>query len=137
MITFKFLGKSLDESAKITPEDKFRETSKYFNGGELDLVTKKDIYSYVYIDSIEKSKDTSLPGIKDFSNGLNKTNITSEDYEHAKKVWNTFGCKTMADYTRLYNQIDVLILTDVMYGKFMRCEFRNLQIGSILVLYFT
>lgn len=114
MITFKFLGKSLDESAKMTPEDKFRDTSKYFDVDELDLVTKKDIYSYVYIDSTEKSKDTSLPGIKDFYNRLNKTNNTSEDYEHAKKVWNTFGCKTMADYTRLYNQIDVLILTDVM-----------------------
>lgn len=63
VITFKLLGKSLDESAKITLEDKFRETSKYFDGGELDLVTNKDIYSCVYMDSIEKSKDISLPGI--------------------------------------------------------------------------
>lgn len=29
--TFKILGKSIDELAKITPEDKFREISKYFN----------------------------------------------------------------------------------------------------------
>ena len=39
--------------------------------------------------------------------------ISDEDYEHAKKVWNAFECENLADYTKLYCKIDTLQLTDV------------------------
>lgn len=52
----KFLGKTHYELAKITPRDKLRESSKYFAGNKLDLLTKKRIYPFDYIDLIEKNE---------------------------------------------------------------------------------
>lgn len=40
--------------AWITPKDKFRDTSKYFVGDKLGFLTKKGVYAYDYMDSIDK-----------------------------------------------------------------------------------
>jgi len=39
--------------------------------------------------------------------------LSDEDYEHAKKSWLAFGCKTMRDYHDHYLKTDVLLLADV------------------------
>lgn len=49
---------------------------------------------------------------------------SDEDYAHAKRVWEAFGCRTMADYMRVYLKSDVLLLADVFE------HFRSTCIGS-------
>ena len=65
------------------------------------------------MDSLEKLKETKLPPKEAFYSRLNYEDISDEDYEHAIKVWKTFGMKTLQDYHDLYNEADVLLLADV------------------------
>ncbi len=65
------------------------------------------------MDSWDRFIETSLPEKEKFYSKLNDEHITDEEYEHAKRVWEDFGCKTLGDYHDLYVQTDVTILADV------------------------
>ena len=49
---------------------------------------------------------------------LNKKCSDSE-YAHATRVWDAFGCETIADYHDIYLQLGVLLLTD-FFEKFRK-----------------
>ena len=80
---------------------------------KLGLLTRKGIYPYEYMNSSEKLKETKLTPREAFYSRLNDEGISDEDYEHARKVWETFEMKNLEDYHNLYNQVDVLLLADV------------------------
>ena len=71
------------------------------------------MFPYDYFDRIDKLNETQLPPKEAFFSKLNNQGISDEDYEHAKKVWETFGMKTMRDYHDLYLKTDALQLADV------------------------
>ena len=73
--------------------ERFPSTYQFCNGHnkKFALLLRKDVYPYGYTDKWEKFNEKTLPLMKDFHNGLNQTDITKEDYEHAQKVWNTFN----------------------------------------------
>ena len=73
------------------------------------LLTKKGVYPYDYMNSIERLKETKLPSKEDFYLKL----YDKEDYQYAHNVWNTFKCQTLQDYHELYLKTDVLLLADV------------------------
>ena len=79
----------------------------------VDLLTRKGVYPYDYVSSIEKLSETQLPPKDQFYSKLNDEDISDEDYNHALNVWQTFGCKTIRDYHNLYLKSDVLLLADV------------------------
>ena len=64
-----------------------------------ELLFKKGIYPYEYIDSWETFEETSLPGREAFYSNMTEEHITEEEYEHAKKVWEECECQTMATTT--------------------------------------
>ena len=37
-------------------------------------------------------------------------NISEDDYEHAKKVFDVFGCQNMLQYTEMYCKLDTFLL---------------------------
>ncbi|GFW00195.1 uncharacterized protein TNCV_2914771 [Trichonephila clavipes] len=56
--SFKFMASSLDNLAKNVKE--FRETSNYFPKDKLNLVTRKGVYPYDYLDSWQKCEYSDL-----------------------------------------------------------------------------
>ncbi|XP_046666612.1 uncharacterized protein LOC124358355 [Homalodisca vitripennis] len=112
--SLRFMASSLDKLAKNLSPDQFRHTSNFYQGEQLELLVKKGVYPYDYMDSIEKFERCSLPNQEDFYNKLNDAHVKPEDYRHAVNVWNTFNIQNMKDYTLLYNKTDVLLLADIM-----------------------
>ena len=56
------------------------------------LLLKKGIYPYEYMDSFERFHEAQLPEKEKFYSSRSGKGITDEDYAHAKQVWETFGC---------------------------------------------
>ena len=54
-----------------------------------------------------------FPSKEDFYNRLNNENLSDENYEEAKKVWNSFKCEKLKDYHEIYLKVDTLLLADV------------------------
>ena len=65
-------------------------------------MTRKGVYPYDYVTSIEKLQETKLPPKEAFYSILCNEEISDEDYQHALNVWNTFDCQTLQDYHDLY-----------------------------------
>ena len=86
------------------------------------LLLKKGIYQYEYIDSFERFKETRLPPKNYFYSSLTGDGITDEDYAHAQEVWDAFGCRTLGDYYDLYVATDSLLLADVFENFRKVCQ---------------
>ena len=111
--SFKFMADSLDKLVKNLPETAFSNTKRYYTGDKFNLLKRKGVYPYDYMDSIERFEENKLPSKESFYSKLDNKDISDEDYEHAKKVWDVFEMKKLKDYHELYNKSDVLLLTDV------------------------
>ncbi|KAL4104589.1 hypothetical protein QTP88_019883 [Uroleucon formosanum] len=100
------MSESLSKLAENLSENKlrFRETLKIFSQEALDLVTRKGVFPYEYVDN-EK--------------------ISDEDYIHAENIWHTFDIKTLGEYSDLYLKTDVTILADVFEN------FRDLCLSTL------
>ena len=88
---------------------------------KLGLLTRKQVYPYEYVDSFERFAETELPARTAFGSKLNGEEISEEDYEHARKVWDVFNIKTMGEYHDLYLLSDVLLLADVFEAFCSMC----------------
>ena len=121
--TLSFMATSIDNLSENlvvdckTMKDKrkvFKNVSKRFtDDDEFDLMIKKGIYPYDYIDNYNRLYETKLPTKDDFYSHLYNSNCSDDDYEQAKIVWNKFNCKNMMDYHNLYLTTDVLLLADI------------------------
>ena len=114
--SYKFLQSSLAGLVSNLSEEDFKNIRGEFKNNN-SILTKKGVYPYDYISSLDKLSETCLPPKSQFYSKLNDTNISDEDYQHACMVWKLFGCKTLRDYHDLYLKTDVLLLADV-FEKF-------------------
>ena len=81
---------------------------------KFNLLLRKGVYPYEYMDEWEKFNESKLPDKELFYSDLNKKCITNEDYPHAQKVWDTFDIKNIGEYPDLYVQSDAALLADVL-----------------------
>ena len=95
------------------PEDAFKNLERYYTGEKAELIKRKGVYPYEYMNTEERFNETELPPKKAFYSKLSGKGIKEEDYKHALNVWNVFNMKTFLDYHELYNETDVLLLADL------------------------
>ena len=95
--SFKFMQTSLANLVGNLQSEDFISTKNVF-GNNTKFLTRKGVYPYDYVTSINKFKETKLPKKEDVYSKLNDSDITDDDYEHAKKVWTHFNCSTIKEY---------------------------------------
>jgi len=105
--SLRFFQDSLDNVSKSMVIEDFKIMKSYFpDENKLKLICKKGIFPYDYIKSHDNYKETQLPSKEHFHSILKSANtcaqgkctcISDEEYEHAKKVFETFECKTLGD----------------------------------------
>ena len=127
--SFKFLNSSLDNLVSLLDRNNDFDILKSIYTENLDLLMQKSFYPYEYIDSIEKFSQTTLPEKEFFYSSLTNSHISEENYEHAKKVWNS--ClgeeKSLLNYTLFYNKLDVILLATV-FEKFRNTCMLNFEL---------
>ena len=95
-----------------------------YNCNQPELLIRKGIYPYEYMDSLDKFEETSLPPAKHFYSNLNLSGVSDGDYEHACSVWREFGIRNMGEYHNLYLRTDVILLVNV-FESFRRVCLEN------------
>ena len=107
-----FLLSSLDKLVKGS--DEFPIMGRMMpEENKRQLLLKKGIYPYEYMDSFKRFHETQLPEKEKLYSSLSGKGITDEEYVHAKQVWGTFGCRNLGDYHDLYVVTDSVLLADV------------------------
>lgn len=113
----QFLNASLEQLVNNLKESenlcKFSVMKQHFNEDELILLLRKGVFPYDYMSSESKMDEISLPPKSAFFSSLTQENISSDDYEHAVKVWEAFNIRNLGEYHDLYVKTDVLLLADV------------------------
>jgi len=118
----QFLLTSLDKLVASNQPEAFHVTTQYEpNKEKRDLLFRKGIYPYEYMDSWDKFEETCLPPKEVFYSKLSDEQISDADYTHAQKVWDVHQCKNLGDYHDLYNRTDVLLLADVFEAYRKTC----------------
>ena len=113
-----FLLSSLDKLVKGSDEFPIMKKMRQ-EENKRQLLLKKGVYPYEYMDSFERFHEAQLPEKEKFYSSLSGKGITDEEYGHAKKVWGTFGCRNLGDYHDLYVATDTLLLAD-MFENFRK-----------------
>ena len=91
----------------------FKHLSTEFKDEQLELLKKKVIFPYEYLNSFDRFNETELPEKEKFYSRLSNTNVSDDDYNQAMNVWKTFNMKTFGGYHDIYLKTDVLLLADI------------------------
>ena len=112
--SFKFMSSSLDSLVNNLARGghKFWGFEKYSNS-QRELLIKKGIYPYEYMDNWNRFNESKLPDKAKFYSKLNMNEVSDKDYEHARKVWKEFEIKNMGEYHDLYLLTDTILLANV------------------------
>ena len=120
--SFKFMSSSLNSLTKNLvsggiPEGQHscKQLFGFKDHSELqyDLLTRKGIYPYVYMSSWDRFDESQLPPVEAFYSKLNMSSISSDNYQHAQKVWKEFRIHNLGDNHDLYLRTDVVLLANV------------------------
>ena len=124
------LSQSIDKISEINNKISYYESIKKFANtyqlcnkdlNKFELLLRKGVYPYEYMDKCEKFKEESLPDKESFYSELNKEGITDEDYARAQKVWGALTIKNLGEYHDLYVQFDTALLADVFESFRDKC----------------
>ena len=112
--SIKFMSSSLDSLVNNLAKggQQFFGFESY-NDHQCELLIRKGIYPYEYMDSWDRFKETSLPSIKHFYSNLSLSGVSDTDYKHACSIWQEFGIRNTREYHDLYLRTDVILLANI------------------------
>lgn len=99
---------------------------EYLHTDQLQLQMRTGIFSYDYIDTVQKLQESHLLTIEKFYNKLNEALIIQSDHEHAIKIWNSFNFQSILYYMELYLKTDILLLTNIFENFSLLIHFPRL-----------
>ncbi|KYN03595.1 hypothetical protein ALC62_05553 [Cyphomyrmex costatus] len=114
--SYRFLASSLDKLASFLNKDKLRVLRRKFSHlsqENFNLLTRKGVFPYEYIDCSEKLNESCLPPRESFYSSLTDDTVSESDYAHGVNVWQRFSIQTLGEYSDLYLKTDVFLLADV------------------------
>ena len=91
----------------------FKEKWGHLDEKVFEMLCRKGVYPYEYIDEWEKCEETELPDKKDYFNKLTNLDISEEEYKFAQELFKSFKLKTIGELHDLYMTTDVFLLSDV------------------------
>ncbi|XP_046806306.1 uncharacterized protein LOC124419769 [Lucilia cuprina] len=125
--SFRFLPKKLADLVKDLKIQDFKIIKSMFPNDDLkfNLLIRKGVFPFDYLNSWEKLNDTCLPSREQFYNQLNELECSLEDYKHAQDIWTTFKCKILQDYLIMHLKTNVMLQTDVFeyFRRICKCSY--------------
>ena len=133
--SFKFMSSSLDSLVNNLAKGghEFWGFEEY-NDKQRELLIRKGIYPYEYMNSWDRFNEGRLPSKDKFYSKLNMSGVNDKKYEHACKVWKEFNIKNMGEYHNLYLRMDVILLANV-FESFRNVCMENYGIRPCTFLY--
>ncbi|XP_070171035.1 uncharacterized protein [Polyergus mexicanus] len=117
--SLKFLNASLEKLASYLDKSELRIARSEFSDlsdVDFELLARKGVFPYEYVDDIDKLLETRLPPREAFHSSLTGDAISESDYARAIRVWERFRVET--------NAFD----TDYALRKYTEyCDSRNLH----------
>ena len=112
--SIKFMSSSLDSLVNNLAKGGHKFWGfKSYNDRQRELLIRKGLGPYKYMDSWDRFEETSLPSIEKFYSGLNMSGISNADYEHACSIWRELKIRKIGEYHDLYLRTDVVLLANV------------------------
>ena len=118
------VGKEKDYSILNNLRQYFNKEWSHLDEEAFEMLSRKGVYPYSYMDSFTHFEETSHPPREAFFNDLTNTDISDEDYDFIYKLWRTFELKNLGELHNLYVTTDVLLLADVFEG-YRKCSLKN------------
>ena len=117
------LNKSKDDSLFSIFNEGYKNSSIELK----HLLRQKGVFPYDWYNNKDKLSYVGLPSKNDFYNELNESDVSDEDYERAKKVYEVSKCSNFGEYLSLYLKCDVVLLADV-FEAYRKSSFKNYKL---------
>ena len=112
--SFKFRSSSLDSLVNNLAKGDHKSWGfEEYSDKQRELLIRKGIYPYEYMNSWDRFNETKLPSKESFYSNLYMSGVGDKEYKHACNVWNEFKIKNMDEYHDLYLKTDTILLANV------------------------
>ena len=112
--SFKFMSSSLDLLVNNLAKGGHKFWGfKEYSDKQHELLIRKGIHPYKYMDSWNRFNETRLPSKDKFYSNLYMSGVGDCEYEHARNVWREFRIRNMGEYQDLYLKTDTILLANI------------------------
>ena len=120
--SMRFMASSLDSLTNNLVKDGRKLSGlEVCSDEQYESLIRKGVYPYEHMSSWDKFDETELPSKEAFYSNLNMSDISDQDYSHAKKVWKGFDMKNSGEYHDLYLKTVVILLSNAFEAFRFTC----------------